>query len=113
MSLPHVRTIAFLALLVLIVGYAGLEARALVEGPSISLTSPIDGASASAAPIEVSGTATRIESISLNGRPIFVDADGNFSEQLLLPPGYTILSVRAEDRFGRMTEKQIHLFRNS
>jgi hypothetical protein len=111
--LPRLSTIGILLLFVAIVVYAGIESRALLEGPEISIETPLDGAVVSESSLVVRGKALHISAISLNDRPIFIDKDGNFSEELLLPPGYTILSVKAEDRFQRKTEKELHIFRNS
>ena len=59
--------------------------------------------------VTVAGTATNIARISLDDRQIFVDKQGNFSEKLLVPPGYTIIKLAAQDKFGRTTEKLVAL----
>ena len=100
-------------LFTIIVGYSMIESRALILGPSISITSPRDGEMISSNVVRITGVGKNISAITLNDRPIFVDAEGNFTEELLLPLGYTILSMKAEDRFGRGTETSLRLFRNS
>ena len=52
--------------------------------------------------ITVSGYAKNTTLLSLNGRTIFTDEEGNFSAPLLLHAGHTIIEVRAENRFGRV-----------
>lgn len=47
------------------------------------------------------GTATNIMSLYLNDRPILTNKNGYFKEVLILQNGYTIHSIRAEDRYGR------------
>jgi hypothetical protein len=49
----------------------------------------------------VVGEAKNVSYLSLNGRQIFTDESGTFSEKLLLPYGYTIMTLKARDRFGR------------
>ena len=43
--------------------------------------------------------------ITLNGRQIFTDKNGNFKEALVLENGYTVATLRAEDRYGRVTHQ--------
>lgn len=52
----------------------------------------------------LSGTAYNISHLWLNDRPIYTDAKGNFKEALVLENGYTISTLRAEDRYGRETK---------
>jgi hypothetical protein len=37
----------------------------------------------------------------LNGRAIFTDTGGNFSEDLLLAPGLNRIRLEAKDKFGK------------
>lgn len=113
MSIPRGSTIGIVLLFTVIAGYSIVESRALILGPSLTITSPLDGAVISESAVRITGTGKNISAIKLNDRPIFVDAEGYFSEELLLPLGYTILSMKAEDRFGRGTEMTLRLFRNS
>lgn len=89
--------------------YSYLRAENLIRGPVLDVTTPEHGATVTESLIEVAGTARNITRISLNDRDIFVDESGAFREKLLLPYGYTILTVKAEDRFGRKAEKSIEL----
>ena len=59
--------------------------------------------------IDVAGIATNISAISLNDRPIFIDESGAFSEKLMLYPGYNIIKLRAEDKFGSTVENDLEL----
>ena len=53
--------------------------------------------------IAVDGQAENITDITLNGRPIYTNESGVFSEKLVLENGYTIMTIRARDRYGRET----------
>src|SRR3989344_85888 len=88
-----------------LVGYSIFEARFLIQGPVISVDTPTNGATVTSSLIIIAGTAKNITDISLNDRKIFVDEKGNFSEQLLLAYGYNILTLKANDRFGRETKQ--------
>lgn len=51
--------------------------------------------------IVLSGVAENVTSLTLNGRPIVTDREGNFSEGIVLENGYSVVSLDARDRFGR------------
>jgi hypothetical protein len=81
--------------------YVSFQARFLLAGPQISLQSA-HGVSKERQ-IFIEGTARNIINITLNGRPIYTDSDGNFKEALVLENGYTIATLQAQDRYGRRT----------
>lgn len=93
----------------LILGYGLFQARNIISGPDIVLTTPQDGENVTNPLVAVTGSTTNINFISLNDRQIFVDKAGSFSEKLLVPPGYTIIKLEARDKFGRTTRKLIQL----
>lgn len=98
------------ALTILVIAlYSYSRAEDIIRGPRIEVTAPLSGATLTDPLVEVTGTARNIVRISFNGRDIFVDEAGVFREKLLLPYGYTILTLTAEDRFGRKTEERIEL----
>lgn len=57
----------------------------------------------------LSGHAANVAFLSLNGRQIFTDEKGVFSEKLLLLSGYNIIQITARDKFGRDETKTIEL----
>lgn len=95
---------------VILVGYILFQSKNLIEGPKLTVTDPQNGEVFSAPLITVDGTARNIRSITLDDNPIFIDNNGHFSEQLLLPRGYSIIKLEVEDRFGKKREQFIHVF---
>ncbi len=96
-------------LAVALLGYGYYQSRDFLTGPLLSLVSPADGEIFSSPLITVKGSARNIAFLSLNGRRIFTDQAGNVSEQLLLPSGYSIMTIEATDRFGHRATKQLEL----
>jgi len=96
-------------LILFILIFAGFKAKDLVLGPQIIITSPQNGALLTSPLITIEGKALRIAFITLNDRQIFVNEQGTIREQLLLQNGYTILSLKATDRFNRKVEKRLEL----
>ena len=104
----------FIAAIVAIIA-AGLlyfiyrTSRAYVSGPSITITTPADYAAFSTSTATIIGTAERVQDITLDGRSITIDDKGNFSETILLMPGYNIETISAHDQFGHVTQKRLDL----
>ena len=99
----------------IIAGYAYFASSGLIDGPRITITSPSSGrsdrnsgnvvyATISTSTVVISGIAKRVNSLILDGRPIVIDPQGNFSQTLLLFPGYNVETMQGQDRFGRTTQ---------
>lgn len=86
-----------------IILYIVFQARFLLIGPQLVLLEELPAVTNERF-VTIVGQATNITSITLNGRPIFTDEDGYFSEEMMLENGYTIATVAATDRFGRTTD---------
>jgi len=99
----------FLLVIILIGGYGFFQARSFIQGPTIILETPQTGELITDPFITIRGQVLRISKIHLNDRQIFTDDDGLFNESLLLLPGYNILTLKAEDGFGRETVKILEL----
>lgn len=95
----------------LIVGYAFNRSYSLIEGPVINVASPLRGETVTEAVIAVAGTARNIARLTLNGRSISVNDKGEFSEPLIVPEGYTVMTITAEDKFGKRRELEFPLYR--
>lgn len=100
---------AFLILLFLIGGYILFQSRNIIIGPTITLDEEYSGRTLESPTIQINGTAKNIAHISLNGNPIFTDENGRFEEELLVSPGYSIMTIIASDRFDRTTKEVIEL----
>lgn len=101
----------FISLSLLFVCYCLYQARFLILGPQVSVQTPKDGVVVDSALIDVNGKAKNAAWLSLNGRQIFTDEEGLWSERLIVSTGLSIISVAARDRFGREVEKQIRIIR--
>jgi hypothetical protein len=92
-----------------ILGYTYFQSIAFLRGPILSVEFPQNGATLEESLVTVVGSASYITKLSLNGRPIFIDEDGRFSEKLLLMYGYNIITLEANDRFDRTTRETLEL----
>ena len=108
-SITHIRTIALLLFVAVTAGYVLFQTRNLIYGPIIVINSPQNGAAVTESLISIDGVAKNISFINLNGKQIFVDEEGKFNQQLLLSRGYNIMTLQAQDKFGRETNKTLEL----
>ena len=99
-------SVVFLLLFVL---YAGFETIKYFAGPSLVVESPKDLSTLRDPLVTVRGKVERAAYITINGKQIFADTEGNFESELLLPSGYTIIRVEVKDRFGKQIWKDLHL----
>ena len=110
LTTPFIIKVSTLSLvLVAFGGYGVYQARNMLTGPELVITTPITGTNVTDPLITLAGVAHNISSISLNDRPIFIDQKGAFSEKLLLSAGYTIMKLHAQDKFGRETQQLVEL----
>jgi hypothetical protein len=59
--------------------------------------------------LEITGVAKNAINLTLDGREISVDQQGDFDETIALLSGYNIISLKAVDKFGNIDEKNYKL----
>ncbi len=57
----------------------------------------------------VSGNAAKAINLTLNGREIFIDKEGNFSESIAMLPGFSVVTLNARDKFGKTAEQKFEI----
>src|SRR3990167_5254127 len=91
----------------IVLGYAYYEARGLLFGPSITVSSSVTEVREPF--IMIRGQADRISSLSMNGKTIPVTEDGAFEEPYLLSAGYNRIVLDASDKYGRTRRQAIEI----
>lgn len=97
------------AFFLLIVGYSIFRSHYLLVGVKIKDVNIEDGAKFEQNVIELTGNAKNAVNLTLNGREISINQDGDFNETFALLPGYNIVSITAKDKFGYTDEKNYRL----
>lgn len=59
--------------------------------------------------IQIKGSAKNAVYLSLNGREIFIDKEGKFNESVALLPGLGVVTIDAQDKFGKVAEKKFEV----
>ena len=108
-NVKRIRSFFFIVLSILLVCYVAFQSKNLIQGPIITITEPQNGETLTYNVVTVEGSARNISYIYLNDRQIFVDTLGNFRETVIAPLGYSIIKISAKDKFGRMTERYLHV----
>lgn len=96
-------------ILVLAILYGVFRAYPLIAGPSISLNELKDGSIVSSSTFQITGRVTRADIITLQGKPIKIDPEGNFRETLVAYSPYTILVLVATDKYGATVSETLRV----
>ena len=108
-----VKIVGFSVFFILIIIYAIFISKDLIFGIKIREVNLSDGAVFTENIVKLSGNAKNAIKLTLNGREISIDQEGNFGETIALLPGYNIVTIKAEDKFGYVDEKNYQLMFNT
>jgi hypothetical protein len=80
--------------------WKGVEVKAEIQKDETSLA-------------KIKGNAKNATYITLNGREIFIDKNGEFEEFVAILPGFSVIKIDAKDKFGNSDEKKFEIVRNA
>jgi hypothetical protein len=100
-----IKIVGFSVFFVLIVVYAIFVSRDLIFGIKIKNVNLVDGSTFTDSIIKVTGNSENAINLTLNGREISINEQGDFEETVALLSGYNIINIRAKDKFGCTEEK--------
>ncbi len=90
-----------------IFAYGLFVATPYLLGPSLSVISPKEGSTVRTPTVVVQGVTERVSFLSINDLPVPLLEDGTFAVERAFPKGYTVVVVRARDRFNREVSETI------
>lgn len=96
------RMAGVVAIVLLVFFYVLFQARNFIQGPELTLIENPEQIQHERR-IILHGTAHNVVKLTLNGKEIHTDEHGSFTHTLVLENSYTIMSLNAQDRFGRTT----------
>ena len=96
-------------LFIFIVIYAFFESKDLMFGVKIKNVNIVDGAKVTESVMEITGNARNATKLILDGREISVNQQGDFDETIAILPGYNVINIKAQDKFGHVDEKNYKL----
>lgn len=101
------KRLAIALVVLLVMGYGLFEARRLLAGPVLVIDAPVNGSATTSPVVTVTGRVENISFLTINDKPAFADEQGRFVYRYSPPMGYTALTARAVDRFGRRVEQRV------
>ena len=101
--------VALCAFFLFLAVYAFWGSHNLIFGVKIKNVSIVDGAKIIDSIIKVTGNAKNAVNLTLNGREITINENGDFNETIALLKGYNIVNITAKDKFGYSDEKNYKL----
>ncbi len=99
--------ISCLILFVFIAGFSFVKMRMVFHG--VALSALLDKKDNSEL-VDIKGQAKNAVYLTLNGREIFIDKDGNFNEKQALAPGLSVVTLTAQDKFGKTSLKKFEIY---
>ncbi len=107
-SLVRLTPSRFLALIlgilvVIFLGYLGLQYRKINQSPSLSVVSPKNQLVVGEPRLDVQGVTDPDATVTVNGVSTLVRSDGKFFDKISLDPGVNKITVVATSRFGKTT----------
>ena len=108
-TLRLIRLSVIIFVAVIIILYALSRSLNYIHGPQIEIFQPINGSAIASSTVTIIGRADRVNSLSLNGKTVFIDESGNFQETILVLPGVNMITLSAKDQFGRSVNNQLEL----
>jgi len=92
-----------IVLVLIFLGYLGLQYRKITVSPSLLIESPKNQLVTGERRIDVLGKADPDATVTVNGISVLVRGDGKFFDQITLEPGVNKITVIATSRFGKIT----------
>lgn len=92
-----------------IISYGIYRFYPYMRGVELSVNNIHAGDTITTPTLTLTGTAARAHTLEINNQPINIDKQGNFSEPILLPDGYNIVTVAARDAFGKTSTEVYHI----
>ena len=103
------KIIFFSIIIVAVLSYSYYQTKDYLTGPVLELTEPADNATLFQSRVTIKGYTKNISYLNMNGKQIFTDPSGQFSEETLLAKGLNIISIIAKDKYERENKKILRL----
>lgn len=98
-------------LIALFAAYVVFQARHVIRGPILTVAEPSESAVIEGPLVTIRGSTDNAVNLLISGRKVLVNEEGAFEETLPLPLGYSVMTIEAEDRYGRTVAREFELMR--
>lgn len=104
-----VRNIVLTLCIFLFIGYLAWQVKGIIEPPSLTVVSPLDGSVVSERTILVQGEAESGTRLTVNGQEVAGDSRGQFRIPIDVVEGLNTLTIAATKKHGKTTERLINV----
>lgn len=98
-------TIFFAAFII----FLGFRLTNFVGSPKLNIFEPEKDSIVSSPIVRIRGDARKESLLTVNGREIKIDTDGNFNEEIEVAAGLNALEFVVQDRFGKITREMRYI----
>lgn len=96
--------LALVVISILVIGFILFQYRSAIFNPGLKMDSPKENAILNSLNIQVSGKTDPDATLTVNGVQVSVEDNGSFTKQITVFPGTVIIDLRAQNRFGKVSE---------
>ena len=105
----QLRTTIITVFISALVGFTGYRFLPLIQGVSFNITS--ESPTIATVPLfTLSGSVPRASVLSVNGHIVNLSRTNQFTDTVLLMPGYNVITMNAEDKFGKGQEHIVRVY---
>lgn len=105
MKIFSIKRLIIATLFIGIFGLVFYNTKDLLFGAKLSVHTVLDGSTVSDNFLPIYGNARHSTVLEINGRVIATTKSGDFSDGVVLSPGYNIIEIAQKDRFGKESKK--------
>lgn len=98
-----------IGLMIVMLGYLGLQIKHIIEPPELNIFSPPEGFITKNEQTLIIGETEKEIRILVNGKEIMNSEDGQFKETVALAPGVNTITITAEKKHGKSTTVVRHV----
>ncbi len=84
----------------IVFGYLWHQLSYLIYPPNLEITQPASDITVSSKIIELSGNTDPDVNLTINGKEVYVNQEGEFKSEISLDSGLNILRIKVKDKFG-------------
>lgn len=106
----YIKLFSVIGLFSFIFIYSLFQTRSIKNGVLLQVNNIENGIETIEEIFPVEGNAKHASKLLVNGREILIDKENNFKTEILLSPGYNIVTIEAEDRFNKHTKQIFEVF---
>ncbi len=88
---------------IIVLAFLLFQYRAAIFNPSLSVDHPAENQTVNSVNVEVRGKTDPNSTLSIDNEDVSIESNGTFKKNITVFPGNTVINIRVENKFGRVT----------